>query len=315
MMCGRARHTSVRVVLSALTLMVSAALTALAQAEPVRLSVLMHAVAAGDGDAALRAALERAQSGSPHFIVVNGVKDAAESCNDALFRRRKALLDGADVPVFLSMAGSDWMDCRDRRGRPAESVWLSLLREQLYGDGALKAARLSKLRRQSALPAFRNYAENTRWSLQDVMFATLHLPAPNNHYVSAAGRNSEFEDRLIANHDWLKRLAQHAAAERHRAIVLFCDGSLWPLIRQPSGSRDGFREMRSALQAFAAKVRMPVLVVQGGGDDRPEPPVIERQGSLAYLSLPHGIADLEIDADATVPFILAGTEHGAHWGQ
>jgi hypothetical protein len=73
--------------------------------------------------------------------------------------------------------------------------------------------------------------------------------------------------------------------------------------------------MRSAVQAFAAKVRMPVLVVQGGGNDRLEPPVIERQGNLAYLNLPHGIADLEIDADAAVPFNLAGAERGAHQGQ
>ncbi len=282
----------------------------LAQGEPVRLSVLMHASAGTDGEAALRSALDSAQSRGPAFIVVNGLKDPTESCSDPLFRRRKAVLEAAETPVFLSMAGSDWINCRDRRGRPAESVWLSLLREQLYGDISWNGSKQLRLRRQSALPAFRSYPENTRWSVQQIMFATLHLPSPNNHYVTAAGRNSEFEDRLTANRDWLKRLAQHAAVERHKAIILFCDGRLWPATPPQPGIRDGFREMRTALRAFADKVRIPVLLVQGPGAPTTETPMIEWRGTLAYLSLPHGIAELEIDTGAAMPFTLAGTEQG-----
>ncbi len=275
-----------------------------ADAEALRISVLMHVATRSDGEAALRSALDTAHSRNPAFIVVNGLKDASEPCSDRLFRRRKAVLEAVDTPVFLSMAGSDWINCRDLRGRPAESVWLGLLRDQLYGDISWNGSKHLRLRRQSALPAFRSYAENTRWSVHQVMFATLHLPAPNNHYLAAAGRNSEFEDRLTANRDWLKRLAQHASIERPGAIVLFCDGSLWPLARLQPGVRDGFREIRSAVQAFAGSVRRPVLLVQGSTGQANAS--IEWQGKLAHVNLPQGVNDLEIDIDASMPFVLSG---------
>ncbi len=281
----------------------------LAQAEPIRISVLMHVTLPGEGEATLRSALESAHLRSPAFIVVNGLKEASEPCSDRLFRRRKAVLEAADTPVFLSMAGSDWISCRDLRGRPAESIWLGLLREQLYGDISWNGSKHLSLRRQSALPAFRSYAENTRWTTQQVMFATLHLPAPNNHYLAAAGRNSEFEDRLTANRDWIKRLAQHASLERPKAIVLFCDGRLWPAVRLQPGMRDGFREMRSAIQAFADTVRRPVLLVQGPAGT--EPSGIEWRRKLAHVNLPQGVNDLEIDTDAVVPFALPGADNGS----
>ncbi len=274
----------------------------------VRFSVLMRAVTGshghGDGEAQLRAAIERAQAGNPAFIVVNGLRDASEPCSESLFRKRKAMLDTMTTAVFVSMAGSDWVNCRDRQGRPAETVWLGLLREQLYGDARSDRPSQLKLRRQSAVPAFRNYAENIRWSTQRVMFATLHVPAPNNHFIIAAGRNSEFEDRLIANRDWLKRLARHASAERYKAIVLFCDGRIWPTPQLQVGRRDGFREIRSALKAFADKLRIPVLVVAGGEPEGSEAIAIERFGKLAYLNIPNGVWDLGVDINADMPFSL-----------
>ncbi len=298
--------------LPAMLLALLTAIAAPSASEPFRVSVLMHAAAGSDGEAALRGAMEQAQSHGPAFIVVNGLKAASEACSDRLFRRRKAVLEAAELPVFLSMAGSDWINCRDRRGRPAETIWLGLLREQLYGDISWNGSKQLSLRRQSALPAFRSYAENTRWSVQQVMFATLHLPAQNNHYLTAAGRNSEFEDRLTANRDWLRRLAQLVSIEHRKAVVLFCDGRLWPPTRPPSGIRDGFREMRSALRTFATTVRVPVLLVQGpAGANGAAATAIEWQGKFGYLSLPQGVTDLEIDPEAALPFALTGAESDA----
>ena len=33
----------------------------------------------------------------------------------------------------------------------------------------------------------------------DIVTSSLNAPAPNNHYLTAGGRNGEFEDRIIAN--------------------------------------------------------------------------------------------------------------------
>lgn len=280
-----------------------------ARAEPVRVAVLMHAAAGGAEESSLRIALDEAQAIDPSFIVVNGLKDAREPCTDRLYRQRKALLESASAPVFLSMAGSDWVGCRDRQGRPASAYWLNLLREQLYGDLRWNGSKRLPLKRQSALPAYRSYAENTRWALGGVLFATLHLPAPNNHYVASAGQNSEFEDRQTANRDWLRRLALAARVERRKAIVIFCDGNPLPSPLPGGGQRDGFDEVRKALKAMAAKAQVPVLVAQGPlpqGDA-----AIVARGRLSVVNLKTGMNEIVIDPEADVPFTLPDVAQGA----
>ncbi len=281
-----------------LTLLTSSAATL---AEPLRFSVLMHA--ARDGDEALRTALDDAQSRMPSFIVVNGLKEAGEPCTERLFRQRKTLLDSANVPVVLSMAGSDWTACRDRHGRPAPTVWLNLLRDQLYGELSGHGSKHLSLKRQSALPAFRDFAENSRWISERVQFATLHLPAPNNHFVAAAGQNSEFEDRLTANRDWLRRLAVLVRAEKLRAVVLFCDGNPLPAASMGATQRDGFQEIRASLRTFAARVNVPVLIVQG--PTRRGEPRITMRGKLAYVNLESGVTDIAVDPDSPAVFTLS----------
>lgn len=286
--------------LRSLLLLLLLAASAATLAEPLRFSVLMHA--ARGGDEALRTAFDDAQSRMPAFIVVNGLKAGGEPCTEKLFRQRKALLESGSVPVVLSMAGSDWTACRDRHGRPAPTVWLSLLRDQLYGEARWNGSKQLSQKRQSALPAFRDFAENSRWAKQRALFATLHLPAPNNRFIPAAGQNSEFEDRLTANRDWLRRLAVLVRSERHRAVVLVCDGNPLPAAVVGAAQRDGFQEIRAALRAFAARVNVPVLVVQGPAS-RGEPRITLR-GKLAYINLEAGVTDLLVDPDAPTPFSL-----------
>lgn len=273
------------------------------QADSVRVGVLAHVTAdAADDEQALREALARAEAADPAFVLVHGLKDRQETCRDSLFRRRKAILEAAELPVFLSMAGSDWLGCRDRRGRPASLIWLNLLRDQLYGNISWSGSKHIDLKRQSSIPAFRSYAENTRWYWQDILFASLHLPAENNHYVAAAGSNSEFEDRLTANRYWLKRLAAHARSAKTQAVVIFTDGQVLPAPNPDGGKRDGFAEIRRALTSFSDKLALPVLLVQtapqGGAND------LLRSGKLYYASLSPGVHQLAIDTSAEHPFSI-----------
>lgn len=288
-----------------LALLCLALLSLSARAEPVRVAVLMHVVAgSADGTAAMRAALDHAQVREPAFIVANGLRHRAEPCRDSLFRDRKAVLEAARVPVVLSMAGGDWLDCRDRQGRPAPMIWLNLLRDQLYGNISWHGSKSLTLKRQSAIPAFRSYAENTRWAWRRLLFATLHLPAGNNHYVRAAGGNSEFEDRLTANRYWLKRLAAEVQATRPEAVVIFSDGRVFPPPANGEGRRDGFAEIRRAIESFAARANLPVLLVQGGSPDGSSR--LQHSGRLTYASLPAGVSFIDIDAASATPFELLG---------
>lgn len=257
--------------------------------------VLMHILQGSPEDTTLRAAIDHAQDSSPAFIVVNGIKTADEACTDQRFRQRKAIMEAANTPVFLSMAGSDWVPCRDTRGRSNAIERLAILREQLYGDISWNGGRQIAITRQSSIKAYQSYSENTRWEFGDILFATLHLPAPNNRYLAEAGRNGEFEDRQIANRSWLRRLFSVAKRDRVSAIVLFCDGTLLPAqTTSVSPQRDGFAEVRQQLKTLAPKFNGPVLVVQSRqaqARNTPLPPAgadFVWNRNLGYLRLPAG---------------------------
>ena len=234
-----------------------------ANAEPFHFAVLMHVMQESGDENELRNALEIAQAANPSFIVVNGMRSKREPCTDRLYRQRTALLESSVAPVVLSLAGDDWISCRDRQNRPAPTAWLNLLRDQVYGDISWSGGKHIPLRRQSAIAAFRNYAENTRWSIENVLFATLNVPANNNNYLVSAGGNSEFEDRLIANRDWLHRLQTQAQRERKTHIVLFCDGNPLPDARRKTEPRDGYVELRKQLKNLAEQSGLNILVIQG----------------------------------------------------
>ncbi len=288
-------------------------MAASAEVTPFSFSVVMHAVqenVQNSGDEAdLRDALELAQTGEAAFIIVNGIKSEREACSDKLFRQRKALLETAEVPVFLSLAGSDWVNCRDRRSKPSALVWLNTLREQLFADVSWTGAKHLTLTRQSANPVYRSYAENTRWQYGGLLFATINLPANNNRYLSDAGRNNEFEDRQIANRDWLRRLFAIAKRDGNAAIVLICDGQLLQATRTAS-KRDGFAEIRQQLLSLTNQFPGRVLVVQGSGVSAEGHSELHWNGNLGYVTLPAG--QLSITADASLPALFALASENAH---
>ena len=53
-----------------------------------------------------------------------------------------------------------------------------------------------RVTRESEVARFRTFRENVRWQAQGVAFVGLNAPSPNNHYLTAGGRNGEFEDRV-----------------------------------------------------------------------------------------------------------------------
>ncbi len=80
---------------------------------------------------------------------------------------------------------------------------MSNIRNLCFADEFSFNASKIPLIRQSTSPKFRSYAKNARWEIGNVVFTAINLPATNNHYLAEDGRNSEFEDRQIANCEWL----------------------------------------------------------------------------------------------------------------
>ena len=241
--------------------------------------------------APLRQAIAAADADNLAFVVVNGVKPATEPCSDAIYEQRKNILDKSKNGLMVSLAAGDWTDCQDRQQRPAAVERLNRLRELFFEDEfSLGASRLPLIR-QSASTIFRSYAENARWEIDRILFATVNLPANNNNFLPGAGRNSEFEDRQIATREWLERIFSIAQRKKMAGIVLFSDGDAFNLSNQATlfsmnRKRDGYREVRRNLSTLASRFAGKVLLIHGeNAKENEEPPgAIVWQTNLGVLA-------------------------------
>ncbi|RJX32022.1 MAG: hypothetical protein C4516_05110 [Oxalobacter sp.] len=218
-----------------------------------------------EDDTSLIESLKHADAVKASFTVLNGVRPTQESCQDAVYQRRSQLIAQAITPVIVSLTAGDWSLCRNSAKRSMAQNRLGFVRELFFEKNLAQHVRHLPVVQQSSAAMFRPYSENMRWEVNGILFATMNLPSNNNHYLSAAGRNNEFEDRLIANRHWLRRIASHARSRKMKAIVLFVDAN--PMIAPARGKqktpRDGYREMRRQLSLLTTQFSGRVLIVHG----------------------------------------------------
>jgi hypothetical protein len=273
-----------------------------------RFAIVGHGFTDG-GEKRLKQALRDNDDDDVAFLVVTGIKGANEPCTDKLYQKRRELIDDARRPVVGLPAGSDWAECRNSAGRSDAIERLNRIRELFYGEPDTLGARKLALTRQSMSPRFRSYAENAHWSVGKVLYATVNMPANNNHYLNEAGRNSEYEDRLVANRFWLNRLFAIARRDKLEALVLFSEGNVKPL-SQPTGLRallrsaapdnDGFAEPRRLILSLAQKFPGKVLLVDGTRVRAK--PVIEWRGNVGHLAAGADALEVVVDPAAKTLF-------------
>ena len=275
---------------------------ALAQTTGFSFGVIAHVFRNHADETALRNAISETDADNLAFVVANGIKASSEPCTDKLYGQRKALLSSAKNGLIVSLSASDWVTCRTSADRSAAIERLGRIRELFFSDEFSFGDSKIPLIRQSTSPKFRSYVENARWEIGNVVFATINLPAANNHYLPEGGRNSEFEDRQIANREWLQRIFLNAAQKKSDAVVLFCDGD--PLTTQRhrvfdfNVKRDGFSEIRQRINSYAAHFDGKVLLIHGQGRpgaDSSNPPAIIWQRNLGDLEVPAGWLKVTVD--------------------
>lgn len=214
----------------------------------------------------LSKAFEKLGHITPSFAILNGVKSDSESCNDELYLERKNLVDTTDIPVIISVSGNDWVNCRNSKGDSIAIERLIRLKEIFFDDLSSQDNNPIELTRQSLGSRFSNYPENAYWHLHSILFATVHMPSNNNHFMAAAGRNDEFEDRVIANRQWLDRLFRIASRNQYKGIVLISDGNPFssPVkTGEDAEFRDGFYEIRQQLINLISHYPGRVLFIHG----------------------------------------------------
>ena len=168
--------------------------------------------------------------------------------------------------------------------------------------------------RLSSTAKFRSYAENAHWEYGKVLFATINLPANNNHFRAEAGRNSEYEDRLVANRAWLHRLFTLAARQKMHGLVLFSDGDPrvtaeegFSLLSSFQSKQDGFAEVRKQIRGMAEKYKGKVLLIdaQRGAAGAGEP-AIQWRGNVGHLNMSADWAEVQVAPGAATLFTIKG---------
>jgi hypothetical protein len=328
-MMRAARHVlAIALTLSALPLACAAAAAAATESKPdankadgkaggFQFGVIGHSFKSGADEAVLKHAIAGANHASPAFVVATGVKAATEPCTDKLYASRHALLDASSAPMVVSLAGSDWSACLNSAGRSNAIDRLNRLRELFYRDSETLGAKRLPVTRLSSSAKFRSYAENAHWQVGQVLFATINLPANNNHFRPEAGRNSEYEDRLVANRAWLHRLFTLAVRQKMEGLVLFSDGDVgleaepgFSLLQRFETRRDGFAEPRKQIKTLAAKFKGKVLLVDTQiVKQAANEPSIHWQGNVGHLNLAADWTEVRVaPASATLFAIKGATE-------
>ena len=279
-----------------------------------RFGVIGHTFASGAAEAQLAKAIDYTHKSSLAFVVATGVKGASEPCSDELYMRRRDLLEDAKRPVVVVPAASDWAYCKNAGGRLVSVERLNRLRELLYEEPSALGTRPLMLARQSANAKFRSYAENAYWIVGAVLYATVNIPSNNNNYRSEAGRNSEYEDRTVANRFWLTRLFSHAKGKQLSGVVLFSEGNVNILKEEPGllarlgrsnqTPQDGYVTARRQIVALAKKFQGKVLLIDTSPVLNGTEPAIAWRENIGHVSVGSRVMQVEVSPGAEQMFRL-----------
>lgn len=216
------------------------------------------------------------------FIVHNGnLKGPRESCRDDLLLERKALLNTATLPLIYLPGENDWIACKMPQAGGFDALErLDFIRDNFFDSSSSLGSAAYQLTRESEISRFSPYRENVRWEVGRVLFVGLDVPAGNNHFSDAGGRNGEFEERTIANAFWLRHSLEYARRRKMKALVIIVQGNPDFAREAHRGSfswlhfthrkpRDGYLEFKQDLAKLADSFAGPVLLIHDGAGRSP----------------------------------------------
>ena len=313
-MSERARLLGLAIALCIAAAGASAHVTAPAKATQThRFGLIGHSFGKGGGAPQLEQSLGKMNDHELVFVVAVGIKGKWEGCSDALYSKRRDMIDKARRPVVVLPAASDWADCKNSAGRPLAVERLNRLRETFYpGAESLGKAPL-EVSRMSSNPTFRSYAENAYWVYRKVLYATVNVPSNNNLFRPEAGRNNEYEDRMVANRFWINRLFEQARRKKLEAVVLFTEGDIGILNKEPGmlarfrarpTTQDGYAPVRRQIDALAEKFTGKVLLVDTAPSANGTEPGIAWKKNVGHASIGARAMHVQVSPDEEPFFAL-----------
>lgn len=222
------------------------------------------------------------------FTVHDGdLKAGSSECTDAVYTKSLGYFNSLKAPAMFTPGDNDWTDC-DRSANYNSLAQLDKERALFFGTPYSLGQR--KLRQEvqtealclSAKGTFVPCAENRRWTVGRVTYATLNIQGSCNNLCDVAPDPNEYAARNYANIEWMKETFKQAKDRNAVAVMLVSQANPgWDLsdptrapLRDPKtlvektpagtdSSTDGFKEFLLALRDEVVAFRKPVAYVHG----------------------------------------------------
>lgn len=180
---------------------------------------------------------------------VGDFKSAQSECSDALFLQRRETFALSHHAFVFIPGDNEWIDCGRAywaRREPLER--LAKLRELFFAGDSTLGQRPLAVARQVA----RGYPEHLRWTVDEVVFATINVPGPGNN----AGAPQESQPRTAAALDWMREAFAIARGRKSPAVVLGVHANIF------TGS-PAYSDILDVIAREALKYAGQVLIVHG----------------------------------------------------
>ena len=223
------------------------------------------------------------------------------TCSNALYAQSLAFFNALKAPAIFTPGDNDWTDCdRPSNGGFNSLERLDYQRQFFFSTPYSLGQRRLKQEVQTGAPYCLDArgnsvpcVENRRWTVGQVVYATLNVQGSCNNLCDTAPDPAEYAARNAANIAWLREAFAVAKARNAAGVMLIAQGNPgWDLsdgtrapLRNPrtlaetDGAPDGFQDYLLALRAEVIAFRKPVAYVHGDSHyHRIDKPLLNAQG-------------------------------------
>ncbi len=201
---------------------------------------------------------------APAFTVHLGdIKSGGEPISDALLDRIHDYFMTLDGPLIYTPGDNEWTDVHRRSVGGLNPVeWLGKLRTRYFSAEQSLGRTPLPLVTQRRDPAHAFMVENARWSINGVVFATVHVVGSNNNDdPEVPGARDEFLARDAANVAWVRATFAEARATDAPGVALFFQANPFGGDWDRPGYDSGFENFLRTVEAEALAYARPVLLL------------------------------------------------------
>ncbi len=241
--------------------------------------------AKADDQPKIPALLESINASDIAFSMYDGdIKDGSSQCADDIYDAAAAMFNSLKKPVLYIPGDNEWTDChRTNNGGYDNLERLNHLRKTMFSKAESYGMETVTPEHQGS-PG-EKFAENIRYSKGGAMFVGLNVPGSNNNKVNGdkdctkksartpdqcAADNAEYEERNMANIEWLNGSFEKAKAEGAKGLMIVIQGDVGfdiPETEDDDESRrpgkDGYAAFLDAVIAATRAYDGQVVLVHG----------------------------------------------------